>query len=84
MEFCGKEAGAVPLAEDFFFFFFNLFLAPLGLRRSILIAARGLSLVLASGGYSLLRCTGFSLRWLLLLRSMGSRLAGSIAVARGL
>ena len=27
----------------------------------------GLSLVVASGGYSLLRCAGFSLQWLLLL-----------------
>ena len=35
----------------------------------------GLSLVAASGGYSLLRCTGFSLQWLLLLQSTGSRRA---------
>ena len=27
-------------------------------------------------GYSLLQCAGFSLRWLLLLRSMGSRYTG--------
>ena len=33
-------------------------------------------LVAASGGYSLLWCAGFSLRWLLLLRSTGSRRAG--------
>ena len=37
---------------------------------------RGLSQVAASRGYSLLRCTGFSLRWLLLLRSTGSRHTG--------
>ena len=37
---------------------------------------RGLSLVAASGGYSSLRCAGFSLQWLLLLRSTGSRCAG--------
>ena len=30
----------------------------------------------ASRGYSSLRCTGFSLRWLLLLRSMGSKCTG--------
>ena len=36
----------------------------------------GLSLVAASGGYSLLRCAGFSLRWLLLFRSTGTRCAG--------
>ena len=34
---------------------------------------RGLSLVAASRGYSLLRCAGFSLRWLLLLWLTGSR-----------
>ena len=57
------------LIRSFFFF-----LAALGL-----LAARALSLVVVSGGYSLLRCVGFSLRWLLLLRSTarhGSRHAG--------
>ena len=44
----------------------------------------GLSLVAASGGYSSLQCAGFSLRWLLLLWSTGSRRAGSVVVARGL
>ena len=39
------------------------------------VAARGLSVVAASGGYSSLWCTGFSLLWLLLLRGMGSRRA---------
>ena len=39
----------------------------------VFVAARGLSLVAASGGYSSLRCAGFSLRWLLLLQSTGSR-----------
>ena len=42
----------------------------------VFVAARGLSLVAASRGYSSLRCAGFSLRWLLLLQSMGSRRAG--------
>ena len=36
----------------------------------------GLSLVAVSGDYSLLRCVGFSFRWLLLLQSTGSRRAG--------
>ena len=40
----------------------------------VLIAARGLSLVAARGGYSSLQCTGFSLQWLL-LQSSGSRRA---------
>ena len=42
----------------------------------VFIAARGLSLVAASGGYSSLRCAGFSLWWLLLLRSTDSRRTG--------
>ena len=50
----------------------------------VFIAVQGLSLVAASRGYSSLRCAGFSLRWLLLLRSMGSRHAASVVVARGL
>ena len=37
------------------------------------VAVRGLSLVEVSGGYSLLWCAGFLLRWLLLLWSTGSR-----------
>ena len=44
--------------------------------HQVFIAACGLSLVAASRGYSSLRCAGFSLRWLLLLRSTGSRHAG--------
>ena len=36
----------------------------------------GFSLVAASGGYSLLQCMGFSLRWLLLLESTSSRRVG--------
>ena len=42
----------------------------------VFIAARGHSLVAASGGYSLSWCAGFSLRWLLLLWSTGSRRTG--------
>ena len=42
----------------------------------VFVAARGLSLVAASGVSSSLRCAGFSLRWLLLLWSMGSRHTG--------
>ena len=42
----------------------------------IFVAAHGLSLVVASRGYSSLLCVGFSLQWLLLLWSTGSRHAG--------
>ena len=42
----------------------------------VFVAARRLSLVAAWGGYSSLQCAGFSLQWLLLLQSTGSRHAG--------
>ena len=42
----------------------------------VFVAARGRSLVVASRGHSSLWCAGFSLQWLLLLQSMGSRHAG--------
>ena len=44
---------------------------------------RGLSLVAASGGHSSSRCAGLSLSRPLLLRSTGSRRAGSVVVAHG-
>ena len=44
--------------------------------RWVFIAACRLSLVVASGGYSSLWCTGSSLQWLLLLQSMSSRCMG--------
>ena len=48
----------------------------------VFVAVCGLSLVLASGGYSLLRHRGFSLPWLLLC-SAGSRLMDSGVAALG-
>ena len=74
-----------------FFFFINLFIY-------LFLAELGLCCCMRpSGGYSSLRCAGFSLLWLLLLRSTGSRHAGfsscaswalgaraSLVVARGL
>ena len=42
----------------------------------VFVDVHGLSLVVASGDYSLLQCSGFTLRWLLLLRSTGSRRVG--------
>ena len=42
----------------------------------VFVAVRRLSLVAAGGGYYSLRCAGFSLRWLLLLQSTGSKRAG--------
>ena len=55
---------------DLFLFFLNLFI--FGCVGSSLLQA-GSSLVAESGGYSLLQCLDFSLRWLLLLQSTGSR-----------
>ena len=51
-----------------FFFFFGCVW--------VFVAKRRLSLVAASGSYSLLRCASFSLQWLLLLQSTGSRSTG--------
>ena len=44
---------------------------------------RGLSLIAASGGHSSSRCAGLLLSRPLLLRSTGSRRAGSVVVAHG-
>ena len=52
------------------FFFFNFIYFWL---YWVFVAAHRLSLVVASGGYSSLQCVGFSLQWLVLLQSMGSR-----------
>ena len=65
-----------PVSWDqafFFFFLINLFYFWL---HWVFVAARGLSLVAASGGQSSFWCAGFSLWWLLLLRSTGSRCVG--------
>ena len=52
--------------------------------RWVFVAARGLFLVVVSRDYSSLQGSGFSLLWLLLLQSMGSRHVGSVVVAHGL
>ena len=49
----------------------------------VLVSVRGLSLIAASGGHSSSRCAGLSLSQPLLLRSTGSRRAGSAIVAHG-
>ena len=59
-----------------YFFFFNLILFIYFWLHWVFVAVRRLSLVVASGGYSSLPCAGFSLQWLRLLRSTGSRCAG--------
>ena len=59
-----------------FIYYFKLYLFIYFWLRWVFVAACGLSLVAVSGGYSSLWCAGFSLRWLLLLQSTGSRRAG--------
>ena len=49
----------------------------------VFVSVQGLSPVVASGGHSSSRCAGLSLSRPLLLRSTGSRRAGSVAVAHG-
>ena len=65
-----------------FFFFFNLFIIYFWLCW-VFVSVRGLSLVAANGGHSSSRCAGLSLSRPLLLRSTGSRRAGSAIVAHG-
>ena len=74
---CASPLEAFPLYLSFFFLFFFKFYILIYLWLCwVFVAARGLSLVAASGGYSSLRCTGFSLQWLLLVQSTGSRHVG--------
>ena len=49
----------------------------------VFVSVRGLPLVAASGGHSSSWCAGLSLSRPLLLRSTGSRRAGSVVVAHG-
>ena len=49
----------------------------------VFVSVRGLSLAAASGGHSSSRCAGLSLSRPVLLRSTGSRCAGSAVVAHG-
>ena len=67
---CAGPRGAHLVAAPALFLFFKLFYFIYFWLHWVLVAALGL---LASGGYSSLRCAGFSLRWLLLLRSTGTR-----------
>ena len=67
-----------PLQDQFGYlaYIFNINLFIYFWLRWVFVAARGLSLVAVSGGYSSLRCTGFSLRWLPLLQKTVSRCTG--------
>ena len=66
----------INMLSEFHLNFFLTYLFIYFWLRWVFVAVRRFSLVAVSGGYSSLRCTGFSLRWLLLLRSTGARRAG--------
>ena len=68
-----------------FFFFFKLwvYLFIYLWLCWVFVSVSGLSLVAASGGHSSSRCGGLSLSRPFLLRSTGSRGAGSVIVAHG-
>ena len=69
------------------FFFFNFYLLFIYYVYFwlcwVFVSVRGLSLVAASGSHSSSWCAGLSLSRPLLLRSTGSRHAGSVVVAHG-
>ena len=71
----GGRKGAVKVSYNLGFILFLKFIIYFWLRW-VFVAVRWLSLAAASGGYSSLWCAGFSLQWLLLLRSTGSRCTG--------
>ena len=69
-------------AKDTSFFFFKFICLFIYFWLCwVFVSVRGLSPVVASGGHSSSRCTGLSLSRPLLLRSTGSRRAGSVVVA---
>ena len=76
---CWTGACWFILAHTFFFFLIFIYLW----LCWVVASAQGLSLVVASGGHSSSRCAGLSLSRPLLLRSTGSRRAGSVVVAHG-
>ena len=86
------QGGALQLEILFYFILFYFILFIYLFIYGCVGSLHRLSLVVVTGGYSSLWCVGFSLRWLLLLRSTGSRHQGfsscgmraSVVVARGL
>ena len=82
------DHGGLFISTNFFFKGIPLFLLFIYLFIYfwlcwVLVSVRGLSLVAVSGGHSSSRFVGLSLSRPLLLRSTGSRRAGSVVVAHG-
>ena len=71
-----KACHPIVTEVEFLFFFYKfIYLFIYFCLRWVFVAARGLSLVAVTWGYSSLQCAGFSLRWPL-LRSTSSRRVG--------
>ena len=81
----GKRKKLSPRNQFLFFFFKFLFICLFIYLWLcwVFVSVRELSLVAASGGHSSSRCAGLSPSRPLLLRSTGSRCAGSVIVAQG-
>ena len=75
----GKSCHFLNIVVFFFKFYLFIYLW----LCWVLVPVRGLSPVAASGGHSSSQCVGLSLSRPLLLRSTGSRCAGSVIVAHG-
>ena len=71
---CSHSVGYLFILLIAFFNYYFLFIYVW--LHWVFVAARRLSLVVVSGGYSSFWCAGFSLWWLLLLQSTGSRHMG--------
>ena len=72
---CGRQSQILFFFLKFIYLFIYFWLC------WVFVSVQGLSLVVASGGHSSSWCVGLSLLWPLLLRSTGSRRAGSVVVA---
>ena len=81
LQWCASDTHSVETVLCIGFLFIYLFIY-LWLCW-VFVSVRGLSLVAASRGHSSPRCAGLSLSRPLLLRSTGSRRAGSVVVAHG-
>ena len=89
-QLCGLISGIIRatsevrgLQEDSVFCLYFMYLFIYFWLCWVFVSVRGLSLVAASGGHSSLRCAGLSPSRPLLLRSTGSRRAGSVIMAHG-
>ena len=83
LQVCGTLLWQPKQTNISFFFFFKFYLFIYLWLCWVFVSVRGLSPVAASGGHSSSQCVGLSPSRPLLLRSTGSRCAGSAIVAHG-